>query len=465
MRNLNKLLKRNEVLEEASKKRILLEDLKEGHDALIKKASTYLPQTGGETYENYRIRLSNSTLYNMLEKTINSFAAKPFKKSMEIDSKNELVANLIYNIDGCDTSATDFFKAVLAEGLWFSQAHTFVDYDSHDDTHTLSMIDFDNILDFDYKNNELVYLRLLCYETVRIDYEVYYYKVVKEYYKNEEDGKIYWNDFVSQKSLKIINSSSSRFVQRVEDEPFYLDYIPLISFYPVSSLKKFNPDLIFQNVAELQISHFKTLSKMKDVESVVTTPVMFIKGVNVDSDADENGEEKKFVMNSKSINVFDSEQASMQWVSPPQDSLSSLRENLKFTETQINDLLQDILNVRSGNTATQATINQSNNNNFLSAVSVSLVKFIEKNIDTIVNWYNFHEVEYSINLTTDFNITLDSNETTLLTTSLTLGVISQEDYFNECKRRGIFADDLVWKIVLEHKSNQIATPTSNFNGF
>lgn len=294
MRNLNKITKRNEVLEEASRKRELLEDLKEGMPALLRKSNIYLPKFRAESYENYMIRINNTYLYNILEKTINSFSSKPFKKDIEIKSENEIVEDLIYNIDGSDTTATDFFKAFLNEGLWFSQSHCFVDYDSDDSTHTVSMIDFNNILDFDYRNNELIYLRFLCFEKVRIDYEVYYYKVIKEYVKDSDTGKVYWNDFVSQKTKKLSQGATGSFEQRVCEEPFYLNYIPLVSFYPVSSLKKFNPDLVFQNVAELQLSHFRTSSKMKDVESVVTTPIMNITGVDVDNEPDENGNVKEF---------------------------------------------------------------------------------------------------------------------------------------------------------------------------
>lgn len=466
MKKLNDLLERNEILKEASKKRELLADLKVGRQALVDKCSKYLPRREAESLDNYKLRVENAELFNMLQKNIRTFTSKPFKKDMQIlsdDLYKEEIFKLVYNIDGSETTATDFFKSCLNEALWFSQCHTFIDYNDDDNVHSMMILDFENIIDFDFKNNDLIYFRFLMIEKERKGFKSLYRKVVYEYWKDLETDSVFWNDYVSDLSDDITINQSAKFKERNKNVKYGLKYIPLVSFYPMSTVNKFNPDLIFENVAELQLSYFRTNSRMKDVESVVTVPILNIKGVNIDQNSSE---EKKLVMDSKTVNVFDSESAEMSWLSPPQESLSSLRTNLLESERQINTLLDDLLNGRSGSvTATEIATNASSNNNFLSSVVISLVKFIEKNIDTILLWDNFKDLTYTVVLTTDYSITLDQNEVNLLLQMRTLNVISDETLFDEAKRRGALDDEWTYAKEKERLLNQVSTPIENFNGF
>src|SRR5690606_20063550 len=160
-------------------------------------------------------------------------------------SSNPEITKLAENFTGSKITATDFLKSVLNYSLWFSQAHIFVDY-SLKKNHLVSLIELSEIRDYEYdENGELIYLRCRTEEQVRNGFKVEKYKVIKEYKK--ENGKVYWNDYVSQNINGLQTTNNLNYEARNVNQIFGLDRIPLVSFYPIATLEKFNPDIIFKN--------------------------------------------------------------------------------------------------------------------------------------------------------------------------------------------------------------------------
>ena len=442
-------------------KRELLRDLRIGEEQLKLKRDIYLPMFPHENPKVYEIRVRNSYLYNVVELNIQKLSSKPFSRPATIDSEDAILKSLEMNFDNQEHTITEFSRNLFEDSLWFSQAHVFIDMpvgEKRPDGSYIrnpnarpnaTIIDVDNILDarMSDDNTELVYLRFLETKTVYSDFEESTIDVVKYYYKS--GNTVFFNVFEQDP-----NNLGEFHYRYEEDQVFSLNYIPLVTLYPMSTRIPFKPNLIFQNMAYIQRAHFKTLSDKRNLEQILMCPILFGYGFNVDQ---------------LTISTYNAiiaknemgEQAGLSWVETNGNGLSVAEKSLDTMREQMESIGVDLQTRAGGNqTATANSIDQANSNSILSCMAVALKECLEKIVMIYKDWFELNGVstgEFKIDVVTKFDIKVSADEINYLNNALNLNIISKEDYFNEGKRRGIIDSDLTFSEAQE----KLATDLDN----
>lgn len=432
--------------------RELLRDLRVGEEALKAKAETYIPRFPAEDQKVYEIRVKNSYLYNVVDINIQKISSKPFSKPATITTENLTLKTFEFNFDQADHTITEFAKSWFEDALWDSQSHVFVDYPlgqiredgsivNDNSLPTAVILNNDNILQADYNNGEVTYLRFLEYKSIRDGYDEKTLKVIKIFEK--VNGEVYFNIFTQE------DVDSDIYISEFEDFIRYgLDYIPLVSLYPMSTRIPFKPKLIFQNMAYIQKAHFKTLSDKRNLEQIVMVPFLF--GTGLDADAS-----KGIAISAFNAWLASDPNAKLTYVEHNGTALNTATESLNEMVSQMESIALDLVTRSGGNqTATQSSIDQANNNSIMSCMSVALKEALEKVVDIFKDWLNITD-DFSIDIVTKFDIKLSADEINFLNNAVAIGALSNEDYFNEGKRRGVINSDLTYEETIEKITNQL----------
>lgn len=449
---MTKIYEPSSFFEDNIKKRELLRDLREGEEALKAKASEYIPRFPAEDNEVYNIRVKNSYLYNVVDINIQKISAKPFSRPASINTENLTLKSFEFNFDQADHTITEFAKSWFEDSLWDAQSHVFVDYPvgqqredgsfiSSDSLPVCVILNNDNILQAEYNNGEVTYLRFLEEKTIRNGFNQKTLKVVKIFEKI--NSIVYFNIFTQDET------DSDLYIPEFEEyKVFGLNYIPLVSLYPMSTRIPFKPKLIFQNMAYIQKAHFKTLSDKRNLEQIVMVPFLF--GTGLDTDAT-----KGIAISAFNAWIATDANAKLSYVEHNGAALNTATVSLNEMVDQMETIALDLVSRSGGNqTATQSTIDQANNNTLMSCMAVALKEGLEKILDIYRDWLNISE-EYSVDLVTKFDIRLSADEINFLNNAVVIGALSNEDYFNEGKRRGVINSDLTYSETMEKINNQL----------
>jgi len=432
--------------------RELLRDLREGEEALKAKACEYIPRFPAEDESVYKIRVKNSYLYNVVDINIQKISSKPFSKPTTINTENLQLKSFEFNFDQADHTITEFAKSWFEDSLWDAQSHVFVDFPigqqredgsfiATDSLPNAVILNNDNILQAEYQNGEVIYLRFLEEKRVRDGFDEKVLKVVKIFEK--VNSKVYFNIF-TQSDV----DSTEYFAEFEEFILFGLDYIPLVSLYPMSTRIPFKPKLIFQNMAYIQKAHFKTLSDKRNLEQIVMVPFLF--GTGLDADAT-----KGIAISAFNAWLASDPNAKLTYVEHNGNALNTATVSLNEMVDQMETIALDLVSRSGGNqTATQSTIDQANNNTLMSCMAVALKEGLEKIIDIYRDWLKISD-DYSVDLVTKFDIKLSADEINFLNNAVAIGALSNEDYFNEGKRRSIINSDLTYEETIEKITNQL----------
>lgn len=441
-------------------KRELLRDLRAGECRLKERKETYLPMMYKEDPIIYENRVNNSYLYNVVDLNIQKLSSKPFIKPATINTDSVILKELEKDFDHQDHTITDFARNYFEDALWYAQAHVFVDMpvgiQRADGTiirdpyarPNATIIDIDNILDArpDETNSEIVFLRFREYKTVYRDFDDIELEVIKLYYKM--NGVVYFNIFEQ------VESQINDFVMLYdEDQVFGLDYIPLVSLYPMSTRVPFRPSLFFQNMANIQRAYFKTNSDQRNLEQILMCPILLGYGFKADTITVSS-------YNALIVEGEDGVAVDLKWVETNGQGLAVADRSLSAMRDQMESIGVDLQTRAGGNqTATANVIDQANNNSVLSCMAVALKESMEKIVYIYKDWFAMNSViinePFSVDVVTKFDIKVNADEINYLNTALTLNILSKEDYFNEGKRRGIIDSELTFAETQEKLNSDL----------
>lgn len=415
--------KRSKLTQSKYDSRELLRDFKEGEKAIKRKSEKYLPKFPTEDDQSYKNRVNSSFLYNLLAISIQRISNKPLDKQIQIITKNKELENTMFNFDNNGRTLLDFTRDFLQDSLWFNQGYAFVEDDD------VSIIDVDNILQTEFTEGELNYMRFNDFECRRVDYDDEVIEVVRIFEK--VDGVVYYSYYVQ------VEEDSADFYEVVKDEQYFLEDIPVVRFYPFGTRAEFDPYLTFQPTAEVQKVLYKIDSDILNMMSIAAVPFLFFNGVDI------NDDENPLIISAFNAVAANSEFANVKYVEATCSSLNVLRQERDTIAEKAKSLTVDVMNKAASNvTATASSIDEANNNIMMSCVAVGLKEFLEKIISLK---YRFKravvEPVFSIQLTTDFSINTNLDELNFLTALFSNGVISKKTIYEEAQKRGIIAND------------------------
>lgn len=420
-----------------------LRHIRNGTKAMRNAGTTYLPQHGGESDEQYAARLRSSVLHNITGRIIDVLTSRPFKKKAFIQSKDEDIFALNTNFDGTGETFTDFARTLFQEGLWDSQAHVLVDFQegqkdingnviySPNQKHRARVLNNDDILHprYNEETGELIYFRFKDYKTVANEFDDDIVEVITEFRK--ENGKVY---FRKTEGAYIENDQVFDIVDNWKE--YGLPYIPLISFYPKPPKVKFRPNLIFQPMAELNITHWQSYSEQRNALKFARIPILFFKGIDMN---DGQGAEIKI---GSSFAIATSQTgADGKYIETTGSAIKDGRDDVLDLEQKMQALGFELLAKRQGvQTATGASLDMESTNSMLGCFAVSLKETLRRIIEVICDWYGI-EADFEVNLETKFQIDYNDEKIRTLLEIWKTGGIKTEAFLTEMKKHGVLHDD------------------------
>ncbi len=380
--------------------REIIKDLMDGVDTVRKK---YLIKNNAENESKFQKRQAQAQLSPLVETQINGLVGKGLASGISVNSQNDFINSLNKNFDGFNRTIFDFSRDFYKLAETYSEAYAFVDFEQLEIDENGSLINTENlrayvvILDLDSilhtrdNGKECTYLRFKEYKTISNGYDDKEVIYIKEFKK--EKGSVFWSliEVIDGEELLII-----------ENQKYFLNYIPIVELYPNGSKKMFDVLLFWKNCANLNMGHFNAYSHYLNLSKVNSIPVMLVKAVGKQA-----GDTIEF--GAGTAVCTDSKDGSIQFVEPSGAGLQGSLETVKKFENDINFFGLNVNTGNSGNpTATASAIEEATVNAMLSARMISLKNAIDKIVKIIIEWESFKNssllnAEYTIDINTEFN--------------------------------------------------------------
>lgn len=398
-----------------------------GTEKLRAAGEKYLPREPGESPESYKRRLARSFLTNYTDQTVRNLASKPFTRPVVLKSDNypELAAQISKAIDSRGTSMTGLASTVFEDALW--QGTSFIAVDASIDygkpyAYHLSA---DNILGFKLdEDDKLTEIRIL-EKAVVADGE-WSEKEIERVRVFKRSGEVvtwslYEKDEGKETAVEL-------------DRAFALKEIPVVPVHAVAVLpagELFAPspvkDLVFMN-----LQHYQESSDQSNILRVARVPVLFASGVE---------QETVIAIGAESA-IKGVEGSDLKYVEHSGAAIGAGRDSLKDLEEKMQAFGGAMLeNNGPVETATGRALKAGETNNRIALIALNLASALEKVAGWIAYFNRVAEPDFSVDIETDYGITVSQEELTALQTARQLGDLSYEDYMQELKRRGILRAD------------------------
>lgn len=423
-----KKLKMNEI-----SRRMLRDFKKKSHTMEFKQE--YIKSLPAEDESMYNYKLETYEVFNVVKRTIETLAAKPFQSDATIDTENEFLKSLKTNFDGYGNSMTRFLMKVFSIGLWDTQAHVFVDNVEKPTATTrpiLSVLNNDNILQVNKTNNELSKLRFLeTFEQETEDgFDTVDRKRVKIYKKT--NGKVFYTIYEE--------NNNGDMIMKIKNQKYFLNYIPLVSFNPMDYDDEFYPEsLIFDPMCRVNKQLLQKDCDLNNIVSIICFPLLIAAGFDDDA-------KKDLKIGPYNMIQIDNAEARLEYV---EHTGAAVNTGFKYVEGlvhRMNTLGFEMLTTQTGNiTATSKAIDAAGNNSMIANFAVNLTDTAEKIVKVIMDWQNVNKDEYfSIDIKTDFSIKTNAEDMNALISSHQTGAVTNKQFVFELKRRGILDDNFIY---------------------
>ncbi|WP_256662840.1 DUF4055 domain-containing protein [Pseudomonas sp. URMO17WK12:I11] len=404
--------------------RELIRAVRGGTETLRAAGTKYLPKEPGESAESYRRRLARSFLTNYTDKTAKNLSSKPFTRPIVVKSERyqELADEYVKAVDGKGTSLTGLSSTVFEDALWNGSSFIAVDcavqggrpYAYHlsgdhilgyrlDEDDRLTEIRIQEraiVADGDWGEKEVCRVRVFKREGEHVTWSLY-----------DEDG-----------------------TALVADQAFALKEIPVVPVHSsavVASGELFaHPPL--KDLAFMNIQHFQESSDQSNILRIARVPVLFASGVADDASIAIGSE---YAIKGESG-------ADLKYVEHSGAAIGAGRDSLKDLEAKMQSYGSDMLeNNGAVETATGRALRAGETNNRIAMIALNLASAVEKVLGWIAYFNKIAEPDFHVDINTEYGINSAPEELTALANARTMGDLSQEDYLQELKRRGLLRND------------------------
>lgn len=429
----------------------LTDTLVDGIDAMRLAGEKYLPRFPAEERENYKFRLAHTTVMtNIFADIVESLSVKPFEKETALvgtDVPQELI-DFSNDVDGSGNNlsvfaANHFYNAVKSGIDWL-----FVDYPSiGGEIRTLadakaanvrpfwSRILGRNVLEarsqFIVSREQLVYVRI--YEPGTPDHV--------RIMERDEAGVVTWSLY--RKTDKW-DDESKTFFALYDSGVLRIDEIPMVPFFTGrrdGKTYKFDPPL--RAAADLQLHLYRQESGLNYTTTLTAYPMLTGNGVKPKMDAAGN---IKPLPVGPNVTLYappnaDGTVGSWRYVEPSSNSLIFLSGYIKEIILNLRELGRQPLTASSSNLTTVTTaFAAGKSKSSVKAWALMLKDSLENAFRITAKWMGSDYVA-TVMVYTDFDEFVDGKDYEALSAARERGDLSQETYWEECKRRGLLSEE------------------------
>lgn len=404
--------------------RELIRAVRGGTEALRAAGTKYLPKEPGESAESYRRRLARSFLTNYTDKTAKNLASKPFTRPIVVKSERfqEVADEYVKAVDGKGTSLTGLSSTVFEDALWNGSSFIAVDCAIQGGRPYAYHLSGDHILgyrlDEDDRLTEIrIQERAIVAEGDWGEREACRVRVFKR-----EGEQVTWSLFDEDDTALVINQA------------FALKEIPVVPIHSsavVASGELFaHPPL--KDLAFMNIKHYQEASDQSNILRVARVPVLFASGITDDA-AIAIGAETA---------IKGDPGSDLKYVEHSGAAIGAGRDSLKDLEAKMQSYGSDMLeNSGAVETATGRALRAGETNNKIAMIALNLASAVERVLGWIAYFNKVAEPDFQVDIHTEYGINSSAEELTALANARTMGDLSQEDYLQELKRRGLLRSD------------------------
>lgn len=416
---------------------------------MIDAGEDFLPRETNETQTDYTKRLNRTILFNATKKSIQALAGKPFSKpvTVEVDSKYaEKIKLLEKSFDSRGDNITQTARNAFVNGLWDGMCHFLVDKDvSGNGLPYVTMVRDDAVLSADEVDGELVLLRIREHYKVASEDGLMVHKLERVRIFRKLNGVVEWCLFDESPQKKGEFFNSTGWIRHS------LSYIPFVTFYASPEDSAFmNCDSPLLDLAYENIGHWQNSSDQRNILHVARVPILFAKGLSDD---------QEITIGPSAMIVGNTDGADMKYVEHSGAAINAGRDSIKDSELRMQALGLEMMTLKSGSeTATGQALAAESTNSSLAAMAISLAGALERVFTIFGEFMLIADLKASVNIHTDYGITMSTQELQALATARQLGDLSHEDYMSELKRRGILRN----AFDLETNKDRIEAETNSF---
>lgn len=333
-----------------------MDAFKEGLDAV----KPYLMKWERESNEGFKARQKSATLFNVVNKTVQTSNGLIFRKEISYTDLNPVFEQRIEDIDNRDANLNEFAKDVSQSALWKGLSYILVDMpytevipETRQQQNDLGLIPYFTKIEADQVINRRIDGDQLTQMTIK--------EVVTEY-----TGEFGEDEITQYRVLYIGGGKIYRGDTVFREWTTGLDYIPIV---PVYSNKKgyFDGASKFIEIANLNLKHFNLQSQLDKTLFIASNPIAKIWG-NIADDAKEMtvGVDKALTWSSKDDGDF-------QWEEFKGTTVDKLQDELERTEQRMATLgLSMLVKQQKDITATEKIIDSAGENSDLSSIADSV---------------------------------------------------------------------------------------------
>lgn len=400
--------------------RELIRAVRGGTEALRNAGVKYLPKEPGESAESYKRRLARSFLTNYTDRTVRNLASKPFTRPIVVKSERfqDLADEYVKAVDGKGTSLTGLSSTVFEDALWNGSSFIAVDCAVQGGRPYAYHLSGDHILgyrlDEDDKLTEIrIQERAVVADGDWGEKEVARVRVFKR------DGEtVTWSLYDEDGTALVV------------DQAFALKEIPVVAVHSsavVASGELFAAPPL-KDLAFMNLQHYQESSDQSNILRIARVPVLFASGVAEDA-AIAIGSE--YAIKGESG-------ADLKYVEHSGAAIGAGRDSLKDLEAKMQSYGSDMLeNTGAVETATGRALRAGETNNRVALIALNLAAAVERAMGWIAYFGKIAEPDFNVDINTEYGINSSAEELTALANARTMGDLSQEDYLQELKRRGL----------------------------
>lgn len=404
--------------------RELIRAVRGGTEALRNAGIKYLPKEPGESAESYKRRLARSFLTNYTDKTAKNLASKPFTRPIVVKSDHyqELADEYVKAVDGKGTSLTGLSSTVFEDALWNGSSFIAVDCAVQGGRPYAYHLSGDHILGYRLDEDDRLTEIRIQEQAIVADGEWGEKEVTMVRVFKRDGEQVTWSLYDEDGTAVTV------------DQAFALKEIPVVAVHSsavVASGELFAAPPL-KDLAFMNLQHYQESSDQSNILRIARVPVLFASGV-ADDAAIAIGSE--YAIKGESG-------ADLKYVEHSGAAIGAGRDSLKDLEAKMQSYGSDMLeNNGAVETATGRALRAGETNNRVALIALNLAAAVERTLGWIAYFNKVAEPDFHVDIHTEYGINSSAEELTALASARTMGDLSQEDYLQELKRRGLLRND------------------------
>ena len=423
--------------------RVLCRDIFNGVEALRDKEQTYLPQKTMEEDTAYQKRLANATLYNMFDRAIQGLTGRVFSKVMEPRDVPEKLEGMYEDIDFHGNNIDMFCKEIFMEAMVEGISYIFVDYPPAANVKK-------NREEEKKQKRRPYWIHYRPYEVIGVRFKKREGIPYLDQVRIRQTIDVPENEFSFTKVERVRvytpglcteyeRAKGDKDIKNVMVTEYDMGLKGIIPIIPVYTQKTglFQSDPPLYDMARLNIRHFQSNSAQDHILDYSRFPILFGRRIYMD------GEETSIMGAGNMIHSTD-EHADLRYVESTCAAIEAGAKSLRELEDRIAAMSHEPLLIRrtGQETATRAAIDSAAAASALQSWALQLKDAIEYGMVLTAAWENVDEGKAgSIQMNTDYQLTISSTDSTDLLNIRKAGELSRKTLWSEYARRGLFGPD------------------------